>query len=60
MSQTEKSLKQTQEQLADIKANSVEQRQKIGKVEKDLLEMEFELTELESEKHTKTHDAKVQ
>ena len=38
----------------------MEQRQKIAAVEKDLLEMQFELTELESEKNVKTQDAKVQ
>jgi hypothetical protein len=47
------------QQLADFKTQQLEHRSHLREAEKALLEKEFELRELESEKNVKSQDAKL-
>ena len=55
----EAELKNILTNLSSLKNSQVEQRSQINEVEKSLLEKEFELRELESEKNIKSQDVKL-
>ena len=55
----EAELKNILANLSSLKNSQVEQRSQINEVEKSLLEKEFELRELESEKNIKSQDVKL-
>ncbi len=46
--------------LANLKAQSTNQKNSLQQVEKELLECEFELSELEAEKNIKSQDVRMQ